>query len=235
MTGKKIKIALCLSGEPRSSMFCFPYIYESFINLGPKYEVNTYIHSWKNFRSLPLYSPKLYKIEPNKPQQIKSQIPPPYNTSHYQNHTLMYYGIKECINLIEDPYDIYIRCRLDLMFESKLVLFPIFLDILNSKYDMFSLHSDYPTKSLNGIDDQIIISNFKGIKSLSNYFNQLMPSPISYFEKVLKEEGHFYAEGFLRNYLNKQDIKVVNNPLSNYRLVRSSQFEADKPFDFLDQ
>jgi hypothetical protein len=38
MTGKKIKIALCLSGEPRSSMFCFPYIYESFINLGPQYQ-----------------------------------------------------------------------------------------------------------------------------------------------------------------------------------------------------
>jgi hypothetical protein len=70
MTGKPLKIALCLSGEPRSSMFCFPYIYESFINLGPQYEVDVYIHSWKNFRALPLYNPKSIKIEPNKTQQV---------------------------------------------------------------------------------------------------------------------------------------------------------------------
>ena len=44
MIGKKTKIALCLSGEPRSSMFCFPYIYESFIDLGDKYEIDIYIH-----------------------------------------------------------------------------------------------------------------------------------------------------------------------------------------------
>ena len=44
MTGKP-KIALCLSGEPRSSMFCFPYIYESFLDLGFEYEVDVYIHS----------------------------------------------------------------------------------------------------------------------------------------------------------------------------------------------
>jgi hypothetical protein len=84
MTGKPLKIALCLSGEPRSSMFCFPYIYESFINLGPQYEVDVYIVG--RILELYLYNPKSIKIEPNKTQHIKSQIPNPYNTLPYQNH-----------------------------------------------------------------------------------------------------------------------------------------------------
>jgi hypothetical protein len=235
MTGKKIKVALCLSGEPRSSMFCFPYIYESFINLGPQYEVDVYIHSWKNFRALPLYNPKNLKIEPNKSQQIKLQIPPPYTTSHYQNHTLMHYSIGECFNLIQESYDIYIRCRLDLIFDSKLILYPIFLDILNNQYDIFSLHSDYPTKPTNGIDDQILISNFKGAKILSQYRDQILSSPKEYFDKLTKEIGNFTAEGYLKYYLDKQDIKVISNPLSNYRLVRNSQITTDEPFNFLDQ
>ena len=63
MTGKKIKVALCLSGEPRNSMFSFPYIYESLVKLGHMYEVDIYIHSWKDFRALPLYNPKKYSID----------------------------------------------------------------------------------------------------------------------------------------------------------------------------
>jgi hypothetical protein len=216
-------------------MFCFPYIYESFINLGPQYEVDVYIHSWKNFRALPLYNPKSIKIEPNKTQHIKSQIPNPYNTLPYQNHTLMHYSIGECFNLIKEPYDVYIRCRLDLIFDSKLILYPIFLDILNNQYDIFSLHSDYPTKPSNGIDDQILISNFKGAKILSQYRNQILSSPKEYFNKLTKEIGNFTAEGYLKNYLDRQDIKVISNPLSNYRLVRNSQVTTDEPFNFLDQ
>ena len=235
MTGKKIKIALCLSGEPRSSMFCFPYIYESFINLGHEYDVDVYIHSWKNFRALPLYNPKSIKIEPSKPTEIKSKISYPYNNSYFLNHTLMHYSIGECFNLIKEKYDLYIRCRLDLIFDSKLILYPIFLDILNSQYDIFSLHSDYPTKPSNGIDDQILISNFKGAKILSQYRDQILFSSKKYFDKLTEEVGSFTAEGYLKNYLDKQDIKVINNPLSNYRLVRNSQVQTDEPFNFLDQ
>jgi hypothetical protein len=234
MSGKKIKIALCLSGEPRSTMFCFPYIYESFINLGPEYEVDVYIHSWKNFRALPLYNSKNIKIEPHIPQQIKNILPSKFNSKHYFNHSLMYYSIKECFNLIKDPYDIYIRCRLDLIFESKLVLNPIFIDILNNQYDIFSLHSDYPTKP-KGIDDQILICNSNGINLLSNYFNQIQNNAKSFFTFQTQVYQKFTAEGFLKTYLEKFNVKVISNPLSNYRLVRHSEVITDEPFNFLDQ
>lgn len=229
-----MKIALCLSGKPRSSMFCFPYIYESFINLEPQYEVDVYIHSWNNFRAIDLYNPLKIKIEPNKEEEIRSSLPPPYNTPNFQNHHLMYYSMSECFRLIEKPYDIYIRCRLDLVFESKLILYPIFLDILKEKYDIFSLHSDYPTKLKGGIDDQILISNYKGLESLISYKNQIFSS-LELYKNFTKSIGNFYAEGFLKKYLDKQNLKITSNPLSNYRLVRNSQVTTDGPFNFLDQ
>jgi hypothetical protein len=235
MTGKKIKIALCLSGEPRSSMFCFPYIYESFINLGPQYEVDVYIHSWENFRALPLYNPLATKIEKNKSIEIVNSLPSPYNTTQYQNHSLMYYSIKESFKLIKKVYDIYIRCRLDLIFESKLVLNPIFEDTLKNYHDIFSLHSSYPTKHEGGVDDQVMICNEKGMLSLINYYDYIKNTPKELFEEQTKKFKGFYGEGFLQNYLNKLNLKIINNPLSDYRLVRNSQVVTDEPFNFLDQ
>ena len=55
---KKIKIALCISGEPRSTMASFPYIYETFLLDNPIYQTDVYLHSLKGFRALPLYKPK---------------------------------------------------------------------------------------------------------------------------------------------------------------------------------
>ena len=40
MTGKKIKIALCLSGEPRWATIGFPYIYETFLLPNNNFEVD---------------------------------------------------------------------------------------------------------------------------------------------------------------------------------------------------
>ena len=63
MTGKKIRVALCLSGEPRSSMASFPYIYEAFLKDNDTYDIDVYSHSWKGFRALDLYKPKNSQIE----------------------------------------------------------------------------------------------------------------------------------------------------------------------------
>ena len=51
-----MKIALCLSGKPRSSMFCYPYIYDAFMN--NEHQVDVFIHSWNECRALDLYRPK---------------------------------------------------------------------------------------------------------------------------------------------------------------------------------
>ena len=112
----KIKVALCLSGEPRSSMFCFPYIYEAFLKPNPLFKTDTYIHSWKNFRALDLYNPKNYKIQntnddfigdiintlnfsPSLQEQLSYYNLHTKSTNFLFNQIKMFYSIKECFNL----------------------------------------------------------------------------------------------------------------------------------------
>lgn len=231
----KIKVALCLSGEPRSSMASFPYIYESFLQPDPDYEVDVYIHSWKNFRSANLYNPKKIKLEPRVPAKIRTLLTFPHNSSNHLNHSMMYYSIRECFRLITEPYNVYIRCRFDLIFESKLVLKPVFQDLIDDKYDIFSLHSEYPTKKLGGVDDQVLICNNKGIKVLSNYYTQIEQNSTSFFNSLNKDNSKIYAEGFLKKYLQKSKIRTIHVPLSNYAIVRSTSIYSNDNFNFLDE
>ena len=64
MIGKKPKVAVCISGEPRFEFDAFPYIYNTFLTHS-KYDTDVYIHSLKPTLSLNLYQPKKYLIEPN--------------------------------------------------------------------------------------------------------------------------------------------------------------------------
>ena len=123
MTGKKIKIALCLSGEPRSSMFCFPYIYETFLKPNDFFETDVYLYSFKGFRAVPLYNPKdiiinndneteIFKSWFNQKNQFDKEVrdkfknstdPVSLHSDPLKNLFLMFYGINNCMNLIKTP------------------------------------------------------------------------------------------------------------------------------------
>lgn len=244
MIGKKIKVALCLSGEPRSSMFCFPYIYESFINLGPKYEVDTYIHSWKNFRALPLYNPKQCKIDFHLSEKLKIHtivnFPDNYgNLINIQNQVLMWHSIKAAFDLAGEDYDIYIRCRLDLIIDSKFLLNQCIFDLVNGKYNLFIPHNEldlHPNTYGKGYTDQIFICNSESKTQLSKYYTDLMTNPSQFYQKYSSPD-HFYPEEALKKYLDYHKVNVIFSPLSNYRLVRNSDVNVNHQpsYNFLDQ
>ena len=154
---KKLKVALCLSGEPRSSMASFPYIYETFIKNNNLYETDVYTHSRSGFRALELYNPVNYIIDrgseegyflyylsnilPNFSQEVSNFVYSSVkNISYYSNNVknsvLMFEGINKCFNQIQKPYDIYIRGRFDLFYPQPFNIDPIIANILNKKYDM---------------------------------------------------------------------------------------------------
>jgi len=70
-----LKIALCISGKARSSMFCFPYIYDAFMN--NIYNVDVFIHTWNECRVIDLYRPKRVEIESE--QDVLNSILPQLN------------------------------------------------------------------------------------------------------------------------------------------------------------
>mgnify|MGYP003630636531 CR=1 FL=1 len=253
MTGKKIKIALCLSGEPRNSMFCFPYIYESFINLGLEYEIDVYIHTRKTFRAYPLYNCERYMLDHTTPSEllqktINFSLPSELevlgdfylgftnNNNFVTSQLLMLDGIQKSFQLSlldHHQYDIYIRCRPDIFTDSSLKIHHIIEDILREKYDMFIPLKDFDpntpeyNKSQNEYNDQLAIGNFKSTEVYSNTIDNL--------EYLLNQTKEWKCEYWLKKQLDSYDIKIKNEslPFSLARNVKLQSNRGQNLFDML--
>ena len=252
MTGKKIKIALCLSGEPRSSMFCFPYLYESFLSQNPLYETDVYFHSFKGFRSAPLFNSKSSIISnEDETELFKSWVNPlnqfdeglhnklenstdilNVHSTPVKNLFLMFYGISKTINLIKNPeeYQVFIRCRFDIFFESKFFIDSIIQNIVQNKYDIFLPKSGigiYPYTNLKGFNDQIAIMNSKATLSYAQISSNLT--------NLINKTQSFKGEEILLHQFQKDKI-IVNEGDIDMRLIRRSYINShpSNP-NFLDQ
>ena len=208
-------------------MFCFPYIYESFINLGPQYEVDVYIHSWKGFRALPLYNPKSFKIENHKDddsfyldllEELSKTVNSSkfhefftltkdltYNSSPLKNSFLMYKSIFECFDLIKEPYDIYIRSRMDIFFPTKFNNITYFNEIINNNADLIAqpkyIHvRDEFTPSRGLIDDKLAILNHKSMEIYKNLFTEI--------PDIINETNSLNPEVWMLHYITKHNINV---------------------------
>jgi hypothetical protein len=122
------KIALCLSGQPRSYRTAHDYLRRNLLEL---YDVDTFVHAWTgndNAKSRviwddieELYSPKSVFMDTEIPASTNSDMIVP-NASHPANFcTSMFYSIYKSNELLneyslfnETKYDFVIRSRFDL-------------------------------------------------------------------------------------------------------------------------
>ena len=244
MTGK-IKVALCLSGEPRSSMFCFPYIYESFIDLGPEYEVDVYIHTLKPYRAMLLYNARFYDFESfnyrswakylnekiSLPEELKESLVFYDNytsqTNFILNQIFMIDGIQKCFNLLptQSPPDIVIRCRPDIITDSKIDIHNIIHDIIKGDYDIF-----IPSKPITGnrvikerfykeYNDQLAIGNYSSMFHYSNLLNNL--------NFLLNDTKEWRAEAWLKSQLDYYKIKVSSYYMP-FHLIRKVDIVSNR-------
>jgi hypothetical protein len=242
MSGK-IKVALCLSGEARSSMFCFPYIYESFLQKNDLYEVDVYIHSWKKFRALSLYEYKNHIIDYSSEDQIYSDyyknfdnldedLYPYVENLHnlpIKNTILMYYGIGSCFELTkEKKYDFYIRCRLDILFNERFDLGYALQHLQITKKNIWVRHNyEIDKHRVPEINDQFAICDYTAMKTYANtYFNlpELIQQTKSYIPEVL------LYQHFINNNIS------IEKGIAEFSLVRKTN-PITHPFNktFLDQ
>ena len=232
MTGKKIKIALCLSGEPRWATIGFPYIYETFLLPNNNFEVDVYIHSWNNFRALRMYNPKNYLIESVSSLEQANKILKQYQISypqsfspllseldkytsmnnHFINGLLMMDSMQKSFNLTRDfKYDIYIRSRFDLIFNNFTDINQIIIDLIRNKYDIFIPQKHYEDCGDNILTDQIAIGNFK---SMEIYFNILQNL------NFLMEKYQVWGENLFELNLKENNFKINSYPI-DWSLIRN--------------
>ena len=221
-----MKIALCISGKPRSSMFCYPYIYDAFMN--NKHQVDVFIHSWNQCRVLDLYKPK--KLEINSDSEALNMLLSMLNLNgikiegNVQNNILMYYSIKRCFDLIDSEYDVIIRARFDLLLQPKFNIETILTDLKNKKYDIYIPNEEF---NMGGYNDQLAIGTLDTMKIYSDTFFNL--------NKFAHELGRWHPETFLGKQLKDNNIKVHQTNL-DYRLVRNVNVEThwpENPYKFL--
>jgi hypothetical protein len=223
------RIALILSGKSRSGMFCFPYIYDAFLN--NNYNVDVFVHTWDDYRVLDLYKPKQILIERNE-QEILEYLFRQLtlsNTMSFEgridNVLLMYYSLKRSFDIIDEPYDYVIRSRFDVIIQDKFNIEPIITELEEDKYDIF-----IPDEVFNfgGYQDRVAIGKFEAMKTYCD--------TIVNINSIATSINRWHPETFLKHQLDSEQIRVMQRDI-NHRLVRSSSVVTnwpENPFKFLD-
>ena len=221
-----MKIALCISGEARSSMFCYPYLYDAFMN--NEHQVDVFVHTWKGCRALDLYKPK--KLEINSDSEALNMLLPTLNLNgvkiqgNVNTNVLMFCSIKKSFDLIDDEYDVVIRTRFDLLLQPKFDIESILTDLQNKKYDIYIPNVEF---NLGGYNDQVAIGTYDAMKVYSDTFFNL--------NKFAQELKRWHPETFLGKQLDDNNIKVHQTNW-DYRLVRNVNVEIhwpENPYKFL--
>jgi hypothetical protein len=180
-----MKIAICISGQPRNFKQSYESLKKYFLD---KYDCDIYFHTWKtpNFEStnfgfgnnqysltennyndlIQLYNPKKYILE----------APILFDASNYKcpiwrqplNNTLsMFYSLYRAFQLIEDSYDYVVRTRFDIDYskfnlelpKNNIILPKWNTDIRVSHrgyYDVFAIGTQADMKIYSGVFSNVI-------------------------------------------------------------------------------
>lgn len=218
-----MRIAICISGQPRNFKQSYTSLKEYFLN---KYDCDVYFHTWKinNFEStnfgfgnnqysltnndyndlIQLYNPKKYILEQ----------PITFDASGYKcpiwrqplNNTLsMFYSIYKSIQLVEEEYDYVVRTRFDIDYSKFNLEFPeegIILPEWNTDFRVKS-RGYYDVFALGKQEDMIV-------------YSQVFSNIISY---ITNDEDFLH---FLTGEWPGQDSPLRNEYLLKWHLLKNN-------------
>lgn len=214
-----MKVALLLSGLARKVEEGYNEYWKYVIENN---DVDVYLHYWKDAeyeKVLDFYQPKKYicekpvdfskyKVGVGSPNDPLARPVENYNVAGNYYSLPMIYGWQQVYNLIEGEYDLIIRSRYDLGWESSLNL-----DKIDSNYINVS-NQHWPNNEI--LDDNLTILNQKlGNKLFKNIFND--------FVTLIKNRGiiNFAEKNYTDLILEKDLYKyVTKNNNIKFKLLR---------------
>lgn len=195
-----MKIALCLSGQPRGLVKAHSYVKR---NLLDKYDVDVFCHTWSNENDISkLYSPISIKEDPPSLLQVSEHYKTRDPINHPARNTFcFFYSIMEADKLRRNSgknYDVVIRSRYD---------YAIARSIDFSQFDMSSIwvpmvKIPMPTGFL--CTDQFAFSNIENMEAYSNVY----PSIDDYYNSGIPINGEDLLSHHIRN--NKISVSYVD-------------------------
>jgi len=246
-----VKIAMTISGQPRRLEAGFYELNKHFLS---KYDIDVYMHSWKDEyyykyyygelvhkykadmsaydKALELYQPKKHLFE----KGIKFDSYGIEDVGRFDSHFGMTLSIKRAWDLLESSgikYDYIIRARFDLLYSHyNVVNHPYLTDI--TQLDPNKVHSFkkiHDPEGKQNINDQFAIGGYKVMEVFHNFF----PHLINYYfrnpeyKQLMNDSNstHLYIETSLRQYLrdNNIDLSVEQEP-NLYEVLYNDKFKA---------
>jgi len=234
-----MKIAVCISGQPRNYEKGYQELKKWFLD---RYNCDIYIHTWKGKtmeaghkyakeRSYEFIEEDYNQIlELFQPTDYHFQKPIPFDNTDIKGPTIGYklnsalsasYSIYAAYQLAKQSnieYDLIIRTRFDLEFTDYISPECIFLKNLSlldfNKINLFEYpktEEGYPTR-LSEVDDLFAIGNPKVSEVYSNYFSFILHNV--YLNPDYKE--------FLDNYISENPDPIYPESLLKYHLVSNN-------------
>lgn len=232
-----MKIAICISGLPRSYKEGFKELKTHFLD---KYNCDVYIHSWYDTKTTyetgHKFAPKAYYnfteedyqniLDLYQPVSYKFQKPIPFDINQitgfklgYKLHNILSaaYSAHECFNLLKRSgiqYDLIIRYRFDLQFTDYVSPECIFLkditQIDSTKLSVFAYPEEEdgtPTRTCE-IDDIFAVGNYEVMDKFYSYFSYIL-----YY--IYVDEGY---GNWLRSNVPNPDL-ISAEPILKYHLM----------------
>lgn len=212
----KIKIALVLSGQTNFGLFCYPYIYDNFINI--PFNVDVFIHTWQNNLCTKLYNPKKILIEKQDDKLINEILfdfhleESVIKDAKIPNFLLMHYSLSKSFSQVPEDYDIIIRCRFDFFAKKTDWLF-VLDDLMSNKYDIF-----VPDifENWNGLQDRFAIGNYSSMKIYCNTFKKI--------KYLANKYNYLHPERILKFNLEENKIRVYQKNLFFHSIIKKVRF-----------
>jgi hypothetical protein len=226
-----MKLALCLSGQPRSYFSAYEYIKKNLLDL---HEVDVFVHYWKSTNDLvnikiweeinQLYEPQYCVFDRTLSRDINSDMIVP-NASHPASFcTSMFFSIFQANNFrIRNEltknikYDYVIRSRFDLALNTEIPF-----ESLKKGVVYVSRDTDGPNPLLN---DQFAVSD----PETMNYYASTFLNLRKHYNDGVPLCGHSMLEANLNLYNVKVNRLELNHPFSDgkYNIGRHSLIRDD--------
>lgn len=225
------KLALCLSGQPRSYFQGYQYIRKNLLSV---YDVDTFVHSWKNDNMFvqmriydeikAIYSPIFSLFDKPLEGSVNSDLTVP-NASHPANFcTSMFYSIHKSDHFrilselfLNKSYDFVIRSRFD---------FALNKQIDFSKLEKGKVYVSKDTEDSNALlNDQFAIADPETMKIYSSTYLFLR----QHYNKGVQLCGHAMLEAQLNMFGTPVERIDIDHPFENgkYNIGKHSIIRDD--------